>query len=616
MSFLRSLLLFFVSAFLCIPSGNAKDLYKEHRVLILLDASSSMVESWGGTVSRFEAAAGLVSRLMDSVYYMNKDVQFGLRVYGHQYGVPENNCYDTRSEVMFSKDNRIQMALRMASLRPFGVSPIAYSLQTAAEKDFVLEKDYTYSLLLITDGGESCGGDICAVVNSLLNKKINFRPYIVSLVDYAPLKEQYDCLGTYFTAADTAGIALAVDSISSYYRKTLQSRIARDIPSVAPAVAAVPARNRIAAPPPREPEEVTVPAPSPVAENNVTEPSPAVTEPEKRPSKIQVADPRLTKDSLRPIHMKREVKRFPLYWSTYIPGQLPVPVQALPVPDKTAAPAAQPPLRQQTRTPQETSPEKQQETSFTAATEPAPETLLSIYFTDGKGKFYQSTPPVKVIDQQTRQQVKRFFRTTDPSGQPDPQELPPGLYTILVGKKENLIVKDVRVLPGQKNKITVLSLKGTLAFGYEGTSGRKVSEFVAVVKKNFEPGPLTQQRCDTELEYESGNYHVEINTLPVSRRNIDLEFGSSYRIDIPEPGFIQFTNTAPVGKVSLYFQLGDQFVRFYAIDLNGNRTQQKLRLQPGKYEVRYSKRPDIPVHREEVFTFNVRSNETTEMELP
>ena len=33
-------------------------------------------------------------------------------------------------------------------------------------------KDNKYSLILITDGGESCDGDICSVVEKLLKKKI------------------------------------------------------------------------------------------------------------------------------------------------------------------------------------------------------------------------------------------------------------------------------------------------------------------------------------------------------------------------------------------------------------------------------------------------------------
>ena len=72
---------------------------------------------------------------MDSVYSVNKDVEFSLRVYGHQSPTSMNNCFDSKQEVMFSKDNYTQMMLRLAALHPLGISPIAYSIQQAAEND-------------------------------------------------------------------------------------------------------------------------------------------------------------------------------------------------------------------------------------------------------------------------------------------------------------------------------------------------------------------------------------------------------------------------------------------------------------------------------------------------
>ena len=158
---------------------------KQPRILILLDGSSSMQKQWTPNDFRYEAAARIIDKLMDSVYAVNPDVEFALRVYGHQHPTADNNCFDTKLEVQFSKDHYTQMMLRLAALDAIGVSPIAYSLQQAAEKDLVRLDENKYSLILITDGGESCDGNICAVVRELLKKKIDFKPYILSLVDYA-----------------------------------------------------------------------------------------------------------------------------------------------------------------------------------------------------------------------------------------------------------------------------------------------------------------------------------------------------------------------------------------------------------------------------------------------
>ena len=113
------------------------------------------------------------------------------------------------------------MALRLESLHPAGVSPIAYSLKQAVENDMLDNLRYNYSLILITDGGESCNGNICEVVKMLLEKKINFKPYIVSLVDYAPLKEQYNCMGSYLLVTKPGDIPQAVGTIVEAYRPML-----------------------------------------------------------------------------------------------------------------------------------------------------------------------------------------------------------------------------------------------------------------------------------------------------------------------------------------------------------------------------------------------------------
>lgn len=620
MYFLR--LSFLLIFYCCAVVTNAQQrvAYKEHRVLVVLDASASMVEPWFGGASRFKAAGQLITSLMDSVYRMNKNVEFSLRVYGHQYGVPENNCYDTRNEVMFSRDNLIQMSLRLEHLRPYGVSPIALSLQTAVEKDMVLERDYTYSLLLITDGGESCGGDICAVVRTMLAKKIQFRPYIVSLTDDTPLKDQYQCLGTYLTATSATSMAIAIDTIARHYRQALKVRVVRE-PDPPPAVAKTPVVSQ-------DPVRQTPPPVTTTPEEAAPVPTSVTPPPEERTSKIMVQEGP-EKEHITTIYRSLTRKNFPLFWST--PGLTPrtAPALALPVPESgTAQPAipvasgpavtSRPVPRPVTTTRPAPPEEKESQTTaqFTTTATPAEETMLELYFTNGQGKYYQTNPPVRVVDSRTGQQVKRFYRTVDPSGNPDPQPLPAGNYTLLIGKRENFIAREVQILPDQRNKITIRTVKGTLSFAYGTDLTRPMSEFTAVVKKNFEPGPLVTQPCDKEVDYETGNYHIEINTLPVSRRNIDLDFGSSYRIDLDEPGFVQITNTRAIGKISLYYQLGDQFVRFHVLDVTGNTEQQKLRLQPGRYEVHYRKNPEVPTAREDVVPFGVKSNFITDIMLP
>lgn len=220
---LKGFLIFFFSLF-CIYGAfaQAQGELTQSRILILLDESSSMIQKWPSGKEKYKAADELILHLMDSIYVINPDVEFSLRVFGHQYTVEQNNCYDTKNEVPFSKDNRVQMSLRLDDIRPLGVTPIAYALMQAAEYDLVDEEHNAYSIILFTDGGESCGGDICEVMNKLRKYKVYFKPYIVSLEDDATLKTTYSCMGDFLQVTKDADMPKAVTTIVNAFRPAIK----------------------------------------------------------------------------------------------------------------------------------------------------------------------------------------------------------------------------------------------------------------------------------------------------------------------------------------------------------------------------------------------------------
>jgi hypothetical protein len=164
-----------------------------------------------------------------------------------------------------------------------------------------------------------------------------------------------------------------------------------------------------------------------------------------------------------------------------------------------------------------------------------------------------------------------------------------------------------------KNKIVITVGMGSLQFVWKtGNKKRPVSKYFAQVKRNFVPQPMIEQRCDTILPYPPGNYHVEINTMPVSVRSLDLNFGEIKELGIDVPGTVRFTNTNSLGKASLYYPLGDRYVQFWQMNITGNPSSQVLELKPGPYEAHYSPAPGLP---EKVFKFQIKSDETVLVEL-
>jgi hypothetical protein len=258
---------------------------------------------------------------------------------------------------------------------------------------------------------------------------------------------------------------------------------------------------------------------------------------------------------------------------------------------------------------------KPKETPFTITAEDAKTTTLEILFTDGRGKFYPTSPKLQLLDAGTNKLVKQFHRTVDPTGNPDPQDVPPGTYNLLVAGGSNMLMRQIVVQPNKKNRVTVKVSNGSLRFRYEDAPDRPITEFDAIVNIRFEPGPTIRQRCTAELEYSPGNYYIEVNTMPISRFNTDIDFGAVTEIQIPQPGYVQFTNTTPKGRVSLFAPLGNRFVRFTDLNITGNQTSQRVQLKPGAYEVHWKKNPNAPFATETIDRFNVQSNSVTEVEL-
>lgn len=200
----------------CLPvsqPANAQGKAKKTRILFLLDASSSMTYNWNAGYSRFEVGSTILLKIMDSVYSINNEIQFAVRAYGTGYPAQLQNCIDTKLEVPFNLQNTNQIKTRLRNLVPLGQSPIAYSLKQASENELNEPELYDYSVIFITDGGESCNGDVCGVYQDLLKKKITIKPYIIGLDQNETLKTYYSCLGNYIEVSTPEDIRKAINLI-------------------------------------------------------------------------------------------------------------------------------------------------------------------------------------------------------------------------------------------------------------------------------------------------------------------------------------------------------------------------------------------------------------------
>jgi Mg-chelatase subunit ChlD len=179
-------------------------------LLIVLDLSGSMNLALGAS-TRIATARQVLRTTLARV---PDDFNVGLRLYGHRFGSKQQEtCTDTELVVPIRPLDRPQIARSIATLRPRGETPLVYSVLQAG-KD--LQSAGGGSIVVITDGEESCGGDFTAATAALKAAGVDLQLNIVgfTLTDAKanqPLAAMAGATGgSFYTATDGAALTRAL----------------------------------------------------------------------------------------------------------------------------------------------------------------------------------------------------------------------------------------------------------------------------------------------------------------------------------------------------------------------------------------------------------------------
>ena len=225
--FIRRLFLSVLFLLLCQFSGlsHATSLY------YILDGSGSM---WGRVDGEIKivAAKKVMTRLVNE---MPAGVTAGLTVYGHKR---KGDCSDITEIIPLGLLDRNQAIKAIQSIKPMGKTPIANSIQLIADK--LKDQEDETTIVLVSDGIETCGGDPCAVTKSLKDAGIKFVIHTVGFDVGKKASEQLSCIarvggGSYFPALSAKDL---LETLT-----TVQKSIVTMAPVVTP-------------PPPPEPEQI------------------------------------------------------------------------------------------------------------------------------------------------------------------------------------------------------------------------------------------------------------------------------------------------------------------------------------------------------------------------
>jgi Ca-activated chloride channel homolog len=195
-------------------------------VLLILDASYSMSEKLAEGESKMAIAKRV---LLDTLKAIPPNVWLGLRVYGLSSN-PFTACSASQLVVPFGQNNRAFVANAIVGLRPTGETPISFSLQQAIQQDLA-PRPGKKTIVLVTDGMETCDADPCRVAVQLVRAGSDVRINTVALGlahDYDALR-QLKCIsaatyGRFYTADTSAELARGLAK-SVQIETTVQAQI-------------------------------------------------------------------------------------------------------------------------------------------------------------------------------------------------------------------------------------------------------------------------------------------------------------------------------------------------------------------------------------------------------
>jgi hypothetical protein len=183
-------------------------------VLLIMDASGSMNATGPDGSTLLEGAR---NALVDVVEGLPDEQHVGLRVYGHT--VPNtdqvNGCRDTELIHPVGPLDRPALLDSITTIEARGFTPIGLSLEEGAAD---LPPEGARTLILVSDGEETCGTDPCTVADQLRSDGIELVIHTVgfALGDNQQAREELGCIadvggGRYVEVDEADALADAID---------------------------------------------------------------------------------------------------------------------------------------------------------------------------------------------------------------------------------------------------------------------------------------------------------------------------------------------------------------------------------------------------------------------
>ena len=149
------------------------------------------------------------------------EVRIGLAAYGHRR---PNDCQDVEILIAPGTPDINLLIDKVNALQPVGRTPIARTVRQVA--DLLKSRPAETTIVLLSDGQETCGGNPCDEVKKLKQGKLRFIMHVVGYNIKPGEKAQLECMaeaggGRYFAANDAAALLTALETV----RKDIEEKV-------------------------------------------------------------------------------------------------------------------------------------------------------------------------------------------------------------------------------------------------------------------------------------------------------------------------------------------------------------------------------------------------------
>ncbi|MEL6288586.1 MAG: VWA domain-containing protein [Pseudomonadota bacterium] len=181
----------------------------DEAIMMVIDASGSMRGKINGQTKMSIAK----SRVAEVIAGLSQDRAIGVMAYGHRR---PGDCNDVQMLVQPEKGAAGAAADAVQRLQPRGKTPLAASVQRAA--DALRYRSTAATVVVVTDGIESCGGDPCALAGALEANGTSFTAHVIGFGLSQSDGAAVSCLakntgGVYISSNDAESLKAALQQV-------------------------------------------------------------------------------------------------------------------------------------------------------------------------------------------------------------------------------------------------------------------------------------------------------------------------------------------------------------------------------------------------------------------